>query len=170
MNRWEYLSTPLFKSRYALAAHFIPSNISVVVEVGGYKNCIGDYVKNPIVFAVDPLLEIMTPNVHQYLMDVADFPMPLVQDSVFALVMMGFDITKRRDMLKVQQLIHKASFVIIEYAREHVPNQLQVVAALDSVMEKRTVIQLDLWSELPMPGGYTPFYKREMIIIDRRPS
>jgi hypothetical protein len=120
--------------------------------------------------AVDPLLEIMTPGVDQFKIDVGNFPIAVLHDRPFSLVMLGFDITKMRDLQRVQQLIHKASVVIIEYAREHAPNRLQVAAALDSVMEKRTVIQLDLWSECAMPGGYTPFYKREMIIIDRRTS
>ena len=170
MSKWDYLTTPLFRARYVLAAHFLPKHITTIVEVGGWKNCIVDYLESGTVIAIDPLLEIpANPRVQPYLMRVQDFPLELLRGSSFALVIMGFDILNRKDLAALGEMMNLADVIIVEHAIEHETNLHELASLLREVNAVPTLrIQIDLSGNHLEASEFPPFFKRELIMLERQ--
>ena len=172
LDRWEYLSLPVFRSRYALAAHFIPADVRLVIEVGGYKNCIGEFVQDKVVHAVDPLLQIdprgFPSQVLQYTIPLRDYSSTLLEKTPFALVALGFDLVSEEELVKFISLAKRAEVVVIESAVEHGINESNVARILHSLEGQFTWIQQDFSRNHAVCAGYPAYYKREMVIITRK--
>lgn len=168
MSKWDYLTSSLFRSRYAFASHFISKCTSTIVEIGGWKNCIVDYTPFANVLAVDPLLEIPdNPRVFPYVMQVRDFPYNMLSHTPFTLLLMGFDIVDKKDLFVIRDMMHRAKTVIIEHAADHSVNVSTVACLMGSMCKRKiTRIQLDFsGNTIDHPTEFQPYWKRQLIVI-----
>lgn len=173
MNRWEYLLTPAFQARYALAANYV-RDCSVVVEVGAWKNCIADYLqRNHPVIVIDPLAEC-SPKEGQEVEIIAEplqnVDMAFLREEDYGLVFLGFELVGDRSEIAMEKFINMANdakTVVIEYATEHTSSVRQVDEVLRRCNKREHLrVKLDVVAdpESLSLDGFPPFYKRVFVV------
>jgi len=170
MNRWEYLITPPFKTRYVLAAHWV-QHCPVIVDVGGWKNCVAEFLpaENPaIVYAIDPLLEIPEDRrVIQLRKELKDVELP-ASDEPFGLVAIGFEIDAGPSFEKLVRLAERADTVVLEGAMRYPPS-VEGLENLTARVNKSVSLTLKLdmkGSPLDIPpDSFPPFFERQMFVL-----
>ena len=168
MNRWEYLSTLPYKLRYLIAAHYI-KHLPVVIDVGGYKNTVAEFLGAVEVHAIDPLLEVssLLPT-YSYRQEIKDVDFGFIAGRPFGLVVLGFDIAAGPNMDKTIWLAQRASTIVLEAATKHPPSLAGVVFVQNTV-QRRKVLELDMdfsGNHLDIPtDSFPPFPHRRMVVL-----
>jgi hypothetical protein len=173
MNRWEYLLTPAFQTRYVLAAHYV-KDCPVVVEVGGWKNCIADYLdEHHTVVTIDPLAE---PRVNQASVNcikksLQDVDTSFLKAQDFGLVFLGFELVGERSnvaMDKLVSMVNQARTVVLEYSIKHSPSGIQANILLGRCNKQiylKTILDLS-GNNLNLPAdSFPPFYERMFMVM-----
>jgi len=170
VNRWEYLSTPSFKSRYVLAAHYL-RHCKRIIEVGGYKNCVSEFLSEGCeVFAVDPYLDLPESiSARRFTIPISKFDLSCVSGQSFGLACLGFDIgVESVDFFRISDLTQRADVVVLECADEHLPSVLGVeILMRESGKKVELTVGMNLTgNKLDIPAdGYPPFFKRTLIVL-----
>jgi Methyltransferase domain len=140
-ERWHYLETPAYRSRYNLIADRIDTTGGTIVEIGGFPNSIVDFLhRSARLVAIEPYAPdayvqrveraarergidfLLSPGtVARPLLSVADLPN-------FALVWLGVDPTCGCDesgefLAAALDLVHRAEIVALEFP-DHAPSLL----------------------------------------------
>jgi len=170
MNRWHYLTTPPFKARYVLAAHWL-RHLPVIVEVGGWKNCVAEFLPSgspAVVYAVDPLLAIPEfPAVVQFKKELKDIQLPQLPKP-YGVVALGFDVEEGPNFETLVGLAEEADTIVLESALRYPPSADGVemlIARLDRSLH--LTLKMDMTGsplELP-PDSSRPFLERQMYVL-----
>lgn len=119
MIEWKYLWSEPFKCRSVLAAHFV-KDCKTVVEIGGYKTPISDFVaKDKKVIVLDPRTDSFTKgNVKHLQMGFEkwqEWP-----DKPFGVVILGIELhLPEESWQKLFKLIEQSEVTVIEVPIEH---------------------------------------------------
>lgn len=162
--KWEYLHTEPFLSRYVLAGYYL-RNCSTVIEVGGYKNCIAEFLPDTTrVIAIDPLLDIRSfSNVTELKISVSDF---VNKEKDFGFVFLGLDIYSDKAFDKVCEMILTAKISVIEFAYDFKKSNVIFERIVHKTgKQPKLNLLLDLSQNALKVGGYPPFYRRFFTVL-----
>ena len=118
MKEWKYLWTEPFKARYAVAAYFL-KDCPFILEIGGYKTPISDFVCNKTVHVVDPRTDKKHEgNIHHFPIMLKEYPHTPPQP--YGLVILGLELhLYEEEWQRIFDLVRNAATVVIETPIEH---------------------------------------------------
>lgn len=136
MTQWAYLLTEQLKTRYAVAA-FLLRDCKTIVEIGGYKTPISDFVKDKPIHVIDPLVDPSTnPLAIHHRVGVQDWRPPgNLKD--FGLIMLGIHLTGICCWADLHELVNRSTRTIIGVAQNWKPSRDQFAGIQASVNKKK---------------------------------
>lgn len=170
---WNYLTSEAFKTRYVLAAdYFKKKSCGLVVEIGGYKTPISDFLtKNIKSIVIDPLAPIrFDDRAKHYQMYWNEFN-EQINESDYGILILGMDLynmdTKAWE--KLFNLINKAKVLIIGFPLTWEPSKQQFSKILNSTNKKiKMQIMLDFKNNDfgDLTNSYPPRTERIMYFLE----
>jgi len=157
MNRWEYLLTPAYRLRHAIAAHLV-ADCQTVVDVGAYRLPLP---VSQVLYSIDPLATI--PDAHHC--TVSEFWAHHGDLAGFGLVMLGLDMTGgASEMHALRAMMDAASVTVLEWATSYGPSAGQAAW----LMAERT-LDVDMTLRLPEVccDGYPARRERRLVCWTR---
>lgn len=170
MAEWKYLYSKPFQIRYVIAAHYLKDCPSII-EIGGYKSPITDFLSHPFkqVVSVDPLIE---PRREQRILhakeDFRTFNFTPYTKDPYALVILGLDLPM--DM-KLYYLAAGARRLIIEFPPKHPPSKLQFDTLVESLglnIELKVGLDLSGNDFGDLTGSSPVFPHRELYVLSSK--
>jgi len=170
MNRWEYLKAEPFLTRYVIAARWLRDCMEII-EVGGYQNCIADFLPRGqpySVFAVDPLLEWTGERAICIKKRIQDVDINEFRLSRYGLLMLGFDIMDESQD-KIVEMAKEAAIMVVEYPLRHLPSVRKVtdiITRANLEIKMRVLLNLE-GNSVESSEKYPPFWERQMFLLER---
>lgn len=171
-KEWKYLESESFKTRYVVAADFM-KDMDYVVEVGGYKTPITDFLPDNVAAAsIDPL---STPRdfgnkrvIKGYFP--GDFQMPDVDD--YGVVLIGLHIKdmSNSDWNQLITLIRKAKKVVIGFPQDWNPSHEQhrkIVKSAGLKLSKQLLFDFSGNNFGDLSNSWPPRVKRLMFFYEK---
>jgi len=155
MDRWEYLTTPVYQVRHAIAAHFV-QKCAAVVDVGAYRvplNVPGT------LYSVDPLATI--DGAHHC--TVSEFWRRHNDLRGFGLVVLGLDITGDGEIETIRAMMNAASVTVLEWSATH-PLGVQQAAYL--MRDREPVVTMALRLPTVRVAGFPVQGDRRLAVIN----
>ena len=137
---WYYLESETYKSRYALAAHFL-KKCSTIIEIGGHKSTIDKFIadKSKRIIVCDPLIKpLERNNLHYVKSRFQDIDFSEYTD--FGLCFMGLENIYNN---KMRDLVEKSNRVVIEHATNY-PAGKSMATNITNNTAKKIIIDIDL--------------------------
>lgn len=168
-TEWNYLITEPFRIRYAVAAYLLRS-CDEIIEIGGYKTPMSDFVQNKRVTVIDPLV---TPKTTEYATNLA-IPFqnwrgkPSAKN--YGVALLGLELhMPDYTWPKLFDLINKSQKTVIEVSNfEFCQKQFKMIT--QNVSKKISIIiDLDLsendFSQIGK-DSYPPRCKRKIFVLE----
>ena len=155
MNRWEYLVTPAYLVRHAIAAHFV-KECPVVIDVGSYRVPLP--VLQPL-FSIDPLATI--DGAHHC--SVGEFWEHHNELRGFGLVILGLDIVGRGEVAVLADMMDVASVTVLEWSASH---RLGVQQASQLLRGREPVATMALQLPSVSAAGYPVQHDRRLAVLN----
>lgn len=163
---WKYLESDAFKSRYVLAADFM-KDMDLVVEIGGYKTPIVDFLQDDVAaISIDPLSQQRTFGnkrvVSKFYID--NSFLPKVNDYGVVLIGMHLEALSEEVWSNLLDLIAGAKKVIISYPICWDPSRIQHERICNAVpamsLHKKILLDLEGNDFGDLEGSWPPRVKR----------
>lgn len=151
MNRWEYLVTPPYRVRHAIAEHFC-ADLPLVIDIGAYRTPL----RLPYVISIDPLGTIDGAEhctVGQWVAKHTTRPA--------GVVLLGADLNGPGELDAAAELVAAAKVAVIEAAVDHPLGigQLQQLSA-----GRPVVCDMTFTIAAVDADGYSPFPVRRLVV------
>ena len=170
MSRWEYLSTPPFLTRYVLAAHYL-KDLPFVVEVGGYKNCVADFLPSSVrVVTADPLCERRSEgNLVAHRKRIEEVDWSFLKGRRYGVAALGLDLCDAAASTDVLVgLMAESEVSVVETPEKFAPGMSQMAKIVErSGRQVHVKVLLDLkGNRLDLPAdSFPPFYERLLMVL-----
>ena len=156
---WKYLYSEPFKTRYVLSAYFL-KECEEIIEIGGFKTPITDFVGGKKTIVVDPLIEPIHTETSQHLAITFDN---------YGVLMLGLDVIMPEEgWTKLYKLISGSSITVLETPLDYAPSLVQLNSILRNTNKKTKIsFMLDLTGNNfgDMTDSYPPFCRRQMHVL-----
>jgi hypothetical protein len=169
-KEWVYLYSKAFKSRSAVAAYYL-KDCQEIIEIGGFKTPISDFVTGKIVSVIDPLIPPKQEG------GVTHYPVvwrewlkePIT--SCYGVLILGFHLEGMcgEDWRRLYTMVNDSKITVIEFPRDFSPSADQVNELLQNTTKHITVkINLDFsGSDLgDLTESWPPYEKRTLYVLE----
>lgn len=145
-REWEYLYSEPFKARYAIAAYYL-RDCETIIEIGGYKTPISDFVEGKKVIVIDPRVDLkLTDLVTQLPITFQEWTDSSSIKGEFGLLILGFELNNMSpsDWKRFYDLVDDSKRVLIGIPKNYQPSIVQLNQILANVKKKQVMkIHLD---------------------------
>lgn len=166
-REWPYLTSEALKSRYAIAAYLLRGS-PMIIEIGGYKTPISDFILDTKVIVIDPkIIPKKEKKVLHVSLKLQDWDDREINAKPFDLIILGMDLhLDDQGWKKLYKLINLSRKTILEFSMSYKPALEQFKKICENITKKPTLtIKLDL-SENDQ-SGYPEFYPfRKMVCFE----
>lgn len=146
-REWPYLTSEVLKTRYAIVAYLL-RDYATIVEIGGYKTPISDFVSGKKIIVIDPKIAAKKDsNVTHLSIKLQNWDEKEIENSKYALIILGMDLRDMDDIAweKLFSLINNATAVILEFSSSYKLAQQQFNSICKKTSKKiNMTIKLDL--------------------------
>ena len=144
-KEWPYLTSEALKTRYAITSYLL-RDCDTIIEIGGYKTPISDFVKDKNVIVIDPKIEAKNEGKVIHLpIKLQDWNDP-IKSSNYAVVILGMDLhLDDNGWNKLIMLINNSKKTILEFSSFWKPayEQFKKICELTNKKSK-LIVKLDL--------------------------
>jgi hypothetical protein len=166
---WKYLYSEPFKTRYVLAADFL-KNCDEIIEIGGYKTPISDFVENKKIIVIDPIIEFKQEK------DVTHLPILFqkwdrkVCTDNYGVLILGLDLLgmKEVDWQNLYDLIDKSKVTVLEFSIDYLESKEQFEKILKNVNKHiKMTLTLDLSENTyDLTNSWPPRTDRKICVLE----
>ncbi|MFZ0566286.1 MAG: hypothetical protein WAM28_08900 [Chlamydiales bacterium] len=145
-REWPYLTSEALKTRYAITAYLLRDS-DTIVEIGGYKTPISDFVTDKTVIVIDPKMKAKNNSqVFHLPIKFQDWEEEQLKNSDYAVVILGLDLHMDNDAWqKLFKLINASRKTVIEFSTSYKPARKQFQYICENINKKPTLtMKLDL--------------------------
>ncbi len=144
-REWPYLTSEALKTRYAITSYLL-RDCDMIIEIGGYKTPISDFVTDKDVIVIDPKIERkITEKVVHLPIKIQDWN-GSIRSSNYAVVILGMDLhLDDSGWKRVFELINGSKRTVIEFSASYKPAHQQFKFICDNITKNKSVgVKLDL--------------------------
>lgn len=170
---WAYLKSEPFKIRYVIAAYYL-NNCTEIIEIGGYKTPISDFLENKKITVIDPLVEPRrsdfvyhyTGELKEWMYDYNNY----IPENNYGLLMLGFYLENMDDesWRYLYKMVNNSVITIIECPidwQQSLEQLDQVLSATNKKIFMQIVLDLSGNDFGDLTDSWPPRTKRALYFI-----